>query len=86
MVADSEGGSDATIYDVARVAGVSPSTVSRTFSRPGRVSAQTAERIRAVADSTRAAQQPASAVPMPGQPPAGTTPTPATPDTTAKRP
>jgi len=39
----------ATIYDVARAAGVSPSTVSRTFSRPGRVSATTAERIRQVA-------------------------------------
>ena len=38
-----------TIYDVARAAGVAPSTVSRTFSRPGRVSAGTAERIRAVA-------------------------------------
>lgn len=44
------GGSDATIYDVAKVAGVSPSTVSRAFSRPGRVSAQTAERIRKVAE------------------------------------
>lgn len=42
--------SDATIYDVAKAAGVSPSTVSRAFSRPGRVSAQTAEKIRAVAD------------------------------------
>jgi len=38
-----------TIYDVARAAGVAPSTVSRAFSRPGRVNAATAERIRAVA-------------------------------------
>lgn len=38
-----------TIYDVARVAGVAPSTVSRAFSRPDRVNAETAERIRAVA-------------------------------------
>ncbi len=38
-----------TIYDVARAVGVSPSTVSRAFSRPGRVNAGTAERIRAVA-------------------------------------
>ena len=43
-------GSDATIYDVAKAAGVSPSTVSRAFSRPGRVSAHTAEKIRAVAE------------------------------------
>jgi LacI family transcriptional regulator, repressor for deo operon, udp, cdd, tsx, nupC, and nupG len=39
-----------TIYDVARVAGVAPSTVSRAFSRPGRVNAETAERIRQVAE------------------------------------
>lgn len=38
-----------TIYDVARAAGVAPSTVSRAFSRPGRVRAETAERIREVA-------------------------------------
>jgi LacI family repressor for deo operon, udp, cdd, tsx, nupC, and nupG len=39
-----------TIYDVARAAGVAPSTVSRAFSRPGRVNAATAERIRQVAE------------------------------------
>ncbi|WP_019929574.1 LacI family DNA-binding transcriptional regulator [Nocardia sp. BMG111209] len=39
----------ATIYDVAGAAGVSPSTVSRVFSRPGVVSAHTAERVRTVA-------------------------------------
>ena len=38
-----------TIYDVAKAAGVSPSTVSRTFSRPGRVSNRTAAHIRRVA-------------------------------------
>ena len=38
-----------TIHDVATAAGVSPSTVSRTFARPGRVSARTAARIREVA-------------------------------------
>ena len=38
-----------TIYDVARAAGVAPSTVSRAFSRPDRVNAETAERIRGVA-------------------------------------
>ena len=39
-----------TIYDVARAAGVAPSTVSRTFARPGRVNAETAARVRAVAE------------------------------------
>jgi LacI family repressor for deo operon, udp, cdd, tsx, nupC, and nupG len=41
---------EVTIYDVARAAGVAPSTVSRAFSRPGRVNAATAERIRQVAE------------------------------------
>jgi LacI family transcriptional regulator, repressor for deo operon, udp, cdd, tsx, nupC, and nupG len=44
------GNRDVTIYDVARAAGVAPSTVSRAFSRPGRVNADTAERIRRVAE------------------------------------
>lgn len=39
-----------TIYDVARAAGVAPSTVSRTFARPGRVNAATAERVRQAAE------------------------------------
>ncbi|OZM75760.1 LacI family DNA-binding transcriptional regulator [Pseudonocardia sp. MH-G8] len=39
-----------TIYDVAREAGVAPSTVSRAFSRPGRVNPDTVQRIRAVAE------------------------------------
>jgi LacI family transcriptional regulator len=34
-----------TIYDVARVAGVAASTVSRAYARPGRVNADTAQRI-----------------------------------------
>lgn len=38
-----------TIYDVARAAGVAPSTVSRAFARPGRVNSETAERIRETA-------------------------------------
>lgn len=38
-----------TIYDVARAAGVAPSTVSRALARPGRVSVATAARVRAVA-------------------------------------
>jgi len=39
-----------TIYDVAAACGVAPSTVSRAFSRPGRVNAETAARIRQVAE------------------------------------
>lgn len=38
-----------TIYDVARASGVAASTVSRTFSRPGRVNVETADRVRRVA-------------------------------------
>lgn len=44
-------GESATIYDVARLAGVNPSTVSRALNRPGRVSAATERRIRAAAES-----------------------------------
>ncbi len=39
-----------TVYDVARLAGVAPSTVSRAFSRPGRVSAETAALVRRAAE------------------------------------
>jgi len=39
-----------TIYDVAKAAGVAPSTVSRTFARPGRVNADTAARVRQAAE------------------------------------
>ena len=38
-----------TIYDVAKAAGVAPSTVSRAFSRPGRVSAATHATVMAAA-------------------------------------
>ncbi len=38
-----------TIYDVAAEAGVAASTVSRALSRPGRVSAETVEKVRAAA-------------------------------------
>ncbi|WEV72608.1 LacI family DNA-binding transcriptional regulator [Bifidobacterium sp. ESL0790] len=40
-----------TIRDVAKAAGVATSTVSRAFARPGRVSAETAQRIYEIADS-----------------------------------
>ena len=39
----------ATIYDIARMSGVSPSTVSRALSKPGRLNAATEQRIREVA-------------------------------------
>src|SRR5659263_494724 len=42
-------GSAAAIYDIARVAGVNPSTVSRALNKPGRVSVMTEERIHAAA-------------------------------------
>ncbi|MHA6670376.1 LacI family DNA-binding transcriptional regulator [Homoserinimonas sp. A447] len=44
-----QGNARPTIYDVAAACGVAPSTVSRAFSRPGRVNAETAARIRQVA-------------------------------------
>jgi DNA-binding LacI/PurR family transcriptional regulator len=43
--------SEPTIYDVAKVAGVAPSTVSRALAKPGRVSFKTAERVRHAAET-----------------------------------
>ena len=40
-----------TIYDIAREAGVSPSTVSRALSKPGRLSAKTEFKVRQVAEN-----------------------------------
>ena len=40
----------ATIYDVAKLTGVSPSTVSRALNKPGRLKAATEQRIRTAAD------------------------------------
>lgn len=41
----------ATIYDIARQAGVSPSTVSRALNKPGRINVKTEQRIRDAAMS-----------------------------------
>jgi DNA-binding LacI/PurR family transcriptional regulator len=59
-----------TIYDVASSAGVAASTVSRAFSRPGRVSARTAARVREVA-----AELGYRVTPLTGGPAAGRTAT-----------
>ncbi len=43
-------GGAATIYDIAELAGVNPSTVSRALSKPGRISEKTEAKIRAAAE------------------------------------
>ena len=43
------GNPPATIYDIAKLAGVNPSTVSRALSKPGRINVKTEERIQAAA-------------------------------------
>lgn len=50
MANRAEGAKPPTIYDVAELAGVAPSTVSRALARPGRVSSQTAEKVRRAAE------------------------------------
>lgn len=42
-------GGNPTIYDIAELAGVNPSTVSRALNNPGRISPKTEEKIRAAA-------------------------------------
>ena len=56
-----------TIYDVAKAAGVAPSTVSRTFARPGRVNADTAARIRQVATELGYRANPVTQAPVTAQ-------------------
>ncbi|MCI9887858.1 LacI family DNA-binding transcriptional regulator [Micrococcales bacterium 31B] len=46
---ESKSKSGATIYDIAKLAGVNPSTVSRALTKPGRVSEATRERVEAAA-------------------------------------
>ena len=48
-----DGKSNATIYDIAKLAGVNPSTVSRALSKPGRVSAKTQKLIEDAAAELR---------------------------------
>jgi len=43
-------GGAATIYDIAELAGVNPSTVSRALGKPGRISAATEAKVRAAAE------------------------------------
>lgn len=59
-----------TIYDVAREAGVAASTVSRAYAKPGRVHADTAQRIFAVAERLGYRAAPAKAQPPSEQRPA----------------
>jgi LacI family repressor for deo operon, udp, cdd, tsx, nupC, and nupG len=49
-----------TISDVARAAGVAPSTVSRSFTRPGRINVRTREHVLAVAEQLGYAPNPAA--------------------------
>lgn len=56
-----------TIYDVAKAAGVAPSTVSRAFARPGRVNAETAARIRRVAEEIGYRANPVRQAPVTSQ-------------------
>ncbi|MGQ7787517.1 LacI family DNA-binding transcriptional regulator [Nesterenkonia sp. PF2B19] len=49
-----------TIYDVAERAGVAPSTVSRALARPGRVSTQTADKVRRAAEALGYGRRPPS--------------------------
>nr|WP_246328244.1 LacI family DNA-binding transcriptional regulator [Curtobacterium pusillum] len=57
-------GAAATIYDVARLAGVSPSTVSRALGKPGRINARTQAKVQAAADELHYRLNPmASALP-----------------------
>ncbi len=46
-------GSAPTIYDVAKLAGVNPSTVSRALNTPGRINARTEARVHAAAQELR---------------------------------